>query len=265
MSAQDRELPLFLSLSFGIAWILWIPLLIPSVVELLPFGGIVPASLGAFAPAVGAVIVVRRRGNSVRRWFQRRFRFRANVRWYLLTFGLPVAILALASVIYVAIGGDPTSDMPTLFALPFIFVYATLVGGGQEEIGWRGVAQPLIGRRYGMFVSGAVVGVFWVLWHVPLIMSSIILFESINPVVFGFQTVGVSVLIAWLYERSGENLLMAMLFHGWRNATEAFYTPDVLARSITAVVIWLVVLLLVAVEHRRTTSGDAAGPAKRRE
>ncbi len=250
-SASRGELPLFLVVTFGIAWILWIPLMIPSFFELLPFGGVGVASLGAFAPAVGAVAVLRQRGDSVRDWFQRRLRLRAKVRWYLLAFGLPVAIAAFAGVIYITIGGDPVSGMPPLFALPVIFVYATLIGGGQEEVGWRGVAQPLIGNRYGLFIGGAVVGVIWVLWHLPLLMSSIMLFESINPVVFGFQTVGVSMLIAWLYERSGQNLVMAILFHGWRNATEAFYSSVVLARSVAVVVIWLFVLVLVAVEHRR--------------
>jgi uncharacterized protein len=259
-SAQCRELPLFLSFTFGIAWILWIPLVIPSFLELLPFGGVGAASLGAFAPAVGAVVVLRRRGHSFRSWFQHRFRLRANVRWYLLAFGLPVAIPAIAGVIYIAIGGDRVSDMPPLFVLPIIFVYSTLIGGGQEEIGWRGVAQPLIVNRYGMFIGGAVVGVIWVLWHLPLLMSSIILFDSIHPVVFGFQTVGVSMLIAWLYERSGQNLVMAILFHGWRNATEAFFPSDVFARSVAAVVIWLFVLAVVVVEHRRAGRDDLTFP-----
>jgi uncharacterized protein len=255
-SGPYRDLPLFLLLTFGIAWILWIPLSIPYFLDLLPFGGVGAASLGAFAPAVGAVAVVRRRGDSVRLWFQHRLRLRANGRWYLLAFGLPVAIPAFAGVIYIAVGGDPMSDMPPLFTLPLTFVYATLIGGGQEEIGWRGVAQPVIGNRYGIFIGGAVVGAIWVLWHLPLLMSSIILFDSINPVVFGFQTVGVSMLIAWLYERSGRNLVMAMVFHGWRNAIEAFYSSDVFARSVAAAVIWLFVLVLVAFEHRRGRRGD---------
>ncbi|MFW6252755.1 MAG: CPBP family intramembrane glutamic endopeptidase [bacterium] len=257
-SGQNRDLPLFLFLTFGIAWILWIPLLVPAIRESLPFGGVEAVSIGAFAPAVGAVAVVRRRGDSVRRWFQRRLRFRAPVRSYLLAFGLPVAIPVSAGVLYIAMGGNPVSDMPPLFTLPVIFVYAALIGGGQEEIGWRGVAQPLIGGRYGLFVGGAVVGVIWVLWHLPLLLSSVMLFESINPVVFGFQTVGVSMLIAWLYEQSGQNLVIAILFHGWRNATEAFYPADVLARSLALAVIWVCVLVLVAVEHHRGRRGDTA-------
>ena len=71
--------------------------------------------------------------------------------------------------------------------------------------------------------------------------------------VFGFQTVGIAVLLAWLYQRSGQSLILAMLFHGWRNSIEAFYPPiDMLARSIAVVIIWAVVLVVVAVERRCT-------------
>ena len=52
-----------------------------------------------------------------------------------------------------------------------------------------------------MFIGGAVVGVFWVLWHLPLLTSTTLPFESTNPMVFGFQTVGIAVLLAWLYQR----------------------------------------------------------------
>ena len=124
--------------------------------------------------------------------------------------------------------------------------------GGQEEIGWRGIAQPLVEGRYGMFIGGAVVGVFWVLWHLPLLTSTTLPFESTNPMVFGFQTVGIAVLLAWLYQRSGQSLILAMLFHGWRNSIEAFYPIDMLARSIAVVIIWAVVLVVVAVERRCT-------------
>ncbi len=251
-NAQRCEFSLFLLITFGVSWILWSPLLIPSFVDLMPLGGVELLSLGAFGPTLGALAVVRSRGNSVQGWFERRLRWRVGLLGYLLAFGLPAGIWAVAGGLFIAAGGEPASDGPPLLALPPLFVYATLIGGGQEEIGWRGIAQPLVEGRYGMFIGGAVVGVFWVLWHLPLLTSTTLPFESTNPMVFGFQTVGISVLLAWLYQRSGQSLVLAMLFHGWRNSIEAFYPIDMLARSIAVVIIWAVVFVVVAVEHRRT-------------
>jgi membrane protease YdiL (CAAX protease family) len=254
-NARYRDLSLFLLATFGVSWILWIPLLIPPLVDLMPLGGHELITLGAFGPALGALAVLRLRRSGIGGWFRRRFRLRVSLRWYLAAFGMPAGIPTVAGVVFIAAGGDPASHTPPPFVLPLLFAYATLVGGGQEEIGWRGIAQPLVEGRYGMFIGGAVVGVFWVLWHLPLFMSAIQPFESTNPIVFGFQTVGVSVLLAWLYERSGQRLVPAMLFHGWWNTTQAFYPPDMLARSIAAVVIWTVVFVVAAVERKRAGCG----------
>lgn len=43
-----------------------------------------------------------------------------------------------------------------------------IVGGGLEEPGWRGVAQPELERRWSRWRAATVVGVIWALWHLPL-------------------------------------------------------------------------------------------------
>ncbi|MCK2372907.1 CPBP family glutamic-type intramembrane protease, partial [Escherichia coli] len=43
-----------------------------------------------------------------------------------------------------------------------------LVGGGVEELGWRGIAQPELARRHGPLPAALVVGLVWALWHLPL-------------------------------------------------------------------------------------------------
>ena len=248
---KRRELSFFLLVTFAFSWVVWSPLFVPSLVVAMPLGGIELLSLGAFGPAVGGLAVVRSRGDNVRSWLKRRFHWRVGFRWYLLVFGLPVGILLVGGMIFVVVGGELTHT-PPLYVLPLVFVYATVIGGGQEEIGWRGVAQPLVEGRCGVFGGGAVVGLFWVLWHIPLLASSTLPFESTNPVVFSVQTVGISVLLAWLYDGAERSVVLAMLFHGWRNATEAFYPPDTLARIIAVAVIWTVVLVVVTAERRRT-------------
>lgn len=250
-NTQRVQFLLFLLITFGASWILWIPLLVPSFIELLPLGGIGLMSTVAFGPMFGALAVVPSRRITIGNWFAKRLRFRVGLLPYLLAFGLPVAIMTVAGVLFAALGGEPLSDAPYLLVLPVVFAYATLIGGGQEEIGWRGIAQPLAEGRYGVFIGGAVVGLFWVLWHLPLFLSSTLPFDSINPIVFGFQTVGISVLLAWLYHCSGQSVLLTMMFHGWRNSIEAFYSTDTLARSIAVVVIWAVVRIVAAVGHRR--------------
>lgn len=261
-AVDRREVAWFLLVTYATSWIVWSPLLVPSLVEAMPFGGVVPTSLGAFGPAVGALAVVRSRGDGLRDWLGRRLRWRVGLRWYLLAFGLPLGILLAAGAAFVAAGGDPTASYaPPAYVLPVVFAYATVIGGGQEEFGWRGIAQPLFQGRYGVFLAGAVVGVLWALWHLPLFASSTVAFESSSPVAFGLRTVGVSVLLAWIYDGTGGSVTVAMLFHGWRNATEAFYPPDALARGLVVVAVWAVVAAVVIAERRRAARARSEPPA----
>ena len=41
-------------------------------------------------------------------------------------------------------------------------------GGGHEELGWRGILQPLLDKKYTYWQSNLIVGSIWGIWHLPL-------------------------------------------------------------------------------------------------
>ena len=43
-----------------------------------------------------------------------------------------------------------------------------IVGGGFEEIGWRGFLQPALEKKMPFCLAAPVVGVIWGAWHIPL-------------------------------------------------------------------------------------------------
>jgi uncharacterized protein len=55
-----------------------------------------------------------------------------------------------------------------VFVFPVVWLFMVVLGGGQEEIGWRGYAMPLLESRYGLWTGNLVLGLVWSLWHVPL-------------------------------------------------------------------------------------------------
>lgn len=86
-----------------------------------------------------------------------------------------------------------------------------------EEIGWRGYALPILQRRYTPLVSSVIVGGIWALWHLPLAWAAVGYQRTDNPwsyMAWFFVTIlPVSCLATWVFNRSGESVLVVSLLH----------------------------------------------------
>ena len=81
-----------------------------------------------------------------------------------------------------------------------------------EELGWRGVALPLLQRRFSPFVASLILGAFWALWHVPAFFIG----SPMSGFTFGSWAVGVmaiTLMVTALFNASRGSLLIAYLFH----------------------------------------------------
>ena len=43
-----------------------------------------------------------------------------------------------------------------------------LVGGGNEEVGWRMILQPELEKKFGFNLATILTGITWWLWHFPI-------------------------------------------------------------------------------------------------
>jgi hypothetical protein len=85
--------------------------------------------------------------------------------------------------------------------------------GPIEEFGWRGVALPLLQRRFTPLGAGLVLGVVWALWHVPSFLMS---GTPQSAWSFGPYFIGIlalSVIMTPLFNAAGGSILIAALFH----------------------------------------------------
>jgi membrane protease YdiL (CAAX protease family) len=81
-----------------------------------------------------------------------------------------------------------------------------------EEIGWRGYALPRLLSRWSPFTAGAVLGVIWAVWHLPVVLAD----PGLRvPAPFLLQVVPLSILFTWLFLRTKGSVLIAVLFHAW--------------------------------------------------
>lgn len=135
---------------------LWIPLLaIQSTVtkfHILP---------GGFGPALAAAVFIWLRGKSVRKWLRSGFDWRIGKRWYAIALGLPiVAGVTMGGIFVVTTGSFAPARIARVAPMyPIFLLFMTLVGGGQEEFGWRGIALPALQERFDALTASGIIGV----------------------------------------------------------------------------------------------------------
>ena len=221
---ERRRLTSFFILAYALAWgVEAIPNLVgmtqPSWTSWF-FAGF----LSALAPSVAAALVIAASGESVWGWFRSVAKVRIHPKWYAAAIVVPFVIVYAAGVVSWALGGpiDWSAFGISPVTILISIIIGTLIGGGQEEFGWRGFAQPELQERYGAFRAAIVVGVFWGFWHLPQFLPGGFRADW-GPLMVGSYFVGIigfSVLLAWVFNGSGGSAWLAMVMHGADNATQ---------------------------------------------
>ena len=237
--------------------------------------------VGTFGPTVAAAIVLWLTGGDLRTWFDQLLLWRVRPRWYVATLGIPLLILAGTTVAYVALGGpfDP-AQAPAVSMLVIGLVLASIFGSFQEELGWRGFAQPVMQERYGALGASVLIGVVWGLWHLPLFFSPAAPHADwtlLNQVLYFPSIVAMSVILAWIYNGSGGSVLLVTLGHAAINAWTMLVPIDAEVAIVDGAVdegvvtllvvpqmslLILVAVVIAAVFGRRLASGPIPGPER---
>jgi membrane protease YdiL (CAAX protease family) len=129
-----------------------------------------------------------------------------------------------------------------LLAFVPIFLTTALMQGGNEEPGWRGLLQPALQKKMSPLVASLIVAVFWSLWHLPLYLNGVYPGDLVGGMLGGFVfRIMLSIFLAWVYNRSGGNLLAMILLHTSFNIIVNFLPTSDLGLTI----LWLVISLAV--------------------
>lgn len=94
------------------------------------------------------------------------------IRWYAFALGLPVLIVSMATAAFVLAGEEIEFSLlgGNLAKFAPLLLFVTLLGGGNEEPGWRGFALPRLQTRWTPVRATFLLGAVWALWHVPILV-----------------------------------------------------------------------------------------------
>jgi membrane protease YdiL (CAAX protease family) len=208
-----------------------------------------PAML--LGPALSGIFLTRRldgRGGLLA-VFARMRRFQFNPRLYLalliplvLILGVLLALKTFVSPVY----------RPNRFWLGITFA---IPAGILEEIGWMGFAYPKLRLRFAVLPAAAILGLFWGLWHAPVIdfLGAASPHGSALPFFFAaFVAImsAIRVLIAWFYERT-QSIALCQLIHVASTGSLVVFSPPAVTPmqetfwyAAYAAALWLLVVLL---------------------
>jgi uncharacterized protein len=221
----NRRLGIFLAVAFGITWSAWGVLGWMARTHMVVYGQwpfMVLYVLGGLGPTIAAYIAVLSTSTQapLREFHQRLFRWRVAGRWYVIAMALPVSLAIVSTVIATYSLGltGALSVRPWIMFLPLFAMM--IVGGGLEELGWRGVAQPEFTSAIGAAKAALSVGLVWALWHVPLFFLPGVSQYGGNFPVFAIGVIANALMLGWLYSRT-DSILLCIVFHASSNAITA--------------------------------------------
>jgi len=217
-SFRWRSLVVFYALAFVLSWLGWLPQALHSR-GLFPFDHPLLALLGGVGPTLAAVITVwaLEGKDGPRALFAPLFRWRVPWLWYAVVL-LSWFVVALVALGVGTLGGHPFPPLGRVpwGALPSIFV-AMVLSNVWEEVGWRGFALPRFQERLSDLATALLMGVLWMLWHVPLLLNPASPMSGLPWYAELLFSLALSVIYIWLYNHTRRSLLLVTLFHAMSN------------------------------------------------
>jgi membrane protease YdiL (CAAX protease family) len=252
-NSENRFPWAYVAISFGFTWLILLPAVLAtsSLLE-MPFPSILLVAIAQFGPSLAAFILVYRGNGKVGliRFLRRAVDFRIPLRWLLAIVLIPLALTGTAMYLSILSGRSvpPSQVLPGPAGIPLTFVFIFFLQGPvPEEFGWRGYALDRLQSRYNALTASLIVGVMWGIWHLPLFYIGYLLFPAWAYLI---AVPAFSVLFTWLYNNTGGNLLVALLFHTMINLSIALFPPIEQNAFLYLTVLYVVVALLVTLIWR---------------
>ncbi|MHC5215612.1 CPBP family glutamic-type intramembrane protease [Enterococcus sp. LJL128] len=243
---HKRSISHFLAFTFTLSWSLWggaifltqclhMPFQHPIVMILFIFGGISPAI---------SELIMHKKSSSKDEWQQflgNILNFRHSVSIYLV-----IILLAFSFAFLPVLLGGAVQKLPIYLA--FLEFPIMIIGGGIEEIGWRGFLQPALQKKYSVFASDTIVAVIWTLWHVPLWFIAGSNQSTMNFLYFSVACLSLSYLLGGLYNYTN-SIYLCIVFHALINA---FWDVYVLNGQMFSAFVLLIVSIAFALFLKKT-------------
>jgi membrane protease YdiL (CAAX protease family) len=125
-------------------------------------------------------------------------------------------------------------QLRSLIANPWTIPLASFIsfmsGPWSEEFGWRGYALDRIISPFGVIAGTILLGFIWGVWHLPLFFMPETWHGQIGFGLTGFwmfllRSIGLALVMTWVYLGTNRSILSGMLMHFTSNFTGQLLAP----------------------------------------
>jgi len=111
------------------------------------------------------------------------------------------------------------SELSIMDGRPLLSLLIPFLAPALEELGWSGYGIDSLRSRYNLFLTSAVFGLAWALWHLPLFFIqgyyhyNILNQSIVYALNFFISVIPLTFITNWLYFKNNRSIIMAVIFH----------------------------------------------------
>ncbi len=216
---QKHPTAAYLLLAFGWTWLIAFTMLFTGLSDDVTnpsFLFVLCGILSGISPTLSSLIVTRiSGGKEALKQLTARFKIKGQRGWTIITLIIVPAVTALTTLISHLL----FREYRFAFTAPMIMMGLVwpLFSGLGEEFGWRGYMLPRLIKRFGVLKAGALLGILWEIWHLPMHYMAYRAYGTYMIPAFltiGFINLTVNALImSIIYAMNKGSLKLMVLYH----------------------------------------------------
>ncbi len=224
-SLRRHDVVVFMLVALILTWLVWVPRAMGTQVGVL---GQLWTWMPAVAALVCAAVLYGRLG--VSDLGRRLLLWRVNWWWYPVVLLGPLVFALMVAGIAVLLGepwgaARPPAMTLSIPVLALTFLILVLTDGFGEELGWRGYLLPRLLSRYRAIPASLILGLYWWLWHLPLVWTAGAAIEGQPLWLLLADLIAKSLIFTYVFLGTQGSVLIAILLHA---ATNLFaFSPSI--------------------------------------